>query len=485
MSKSLKQRTISAMIWTSVQKFGTMGIGFVSNLVLARLLTPADFGIIGMIAVFITISGTLVDGGFASALIQKKNPTKEDYSTIFYWNLFISTILFIALYLGAPAIERFYNMPDLSIIIRVQGLVLIINAFNIIQVNQLRKQLNFKRLANINIRTTIFATAICIIMAFMGYGVWSLVIQIIAATALQTIFLWYLSSWRPSFVFSMSSFKELFGFGAFILLTSIMDKLYRNIQALIIGRVFSATDLGFYTQAKKLEDTPVTGLSVIVNQVTYPVYSQIQDDLERMKRGISQSLRAITFLNFPLMILLIVIGEPLILFLFTDKWSESIPYFQILCFGGMFYTLCTINNNIFKSLGKSRAFFWVQLTKRVIGAFMLMTGIYLGGMIGLIWAVALTNYVFFVIGAYYSSKLSGYKILHQLTDIAPSLIFAVVAGIVAFLMSLLMDVPSIVMIIIQTLVYLLIYLGLAYFFKLDSLFIFYDIIAKKILKIKK
>lgn len=480
MPKSLKERTISGMIWSSVHKFGTMGISFVANLVLARLLTPEDFGIIGMIAVFIVISGTLVDGGFASALIQKKNPTKEDYSTIFYWNLFISVVLFITLYLTAPAIERFYNIPDLSIIMRVQGLVLIMNAFNIIQFNQLRKQLNFKLLASTNLRAAILGTTVCIVMAFIGFGVWSLVTQLLLTTFLQTIFLWYASSWRPALVFSRKSFRELFGFGSFMLLTSILDKTYNNVQALIIGRVFSAGDLGFFSQAKKLEDIPVRGLSTIVNQVTFPVFSQMKDDLERMRKGISKSLKAITFLNFPLMVLLIVIAKPLILFLFTDKWDESIPYFQILCAGGMIWTVNTTNTNIFKSLGRSDIYFYVQLTKRIIGVLMILYGLRYG-IEGMLYATALSAYVFFFVNTYFSSRLSGYSTLHQIKDIFPSFILSIAVGILVYLSSMVMrDFALVIMIFIQSVLYTIMYIGISYVLKLEAFIIYYEVIEKKL-----
>lgn len=474
--KSLKERTISGIFWSSVHRFGTMLISFFANIVLARLLTPEDFGIIGMIMVFIVVSGAFVDGGFASALIQKKDPNNNDYSTIFYWNLFISLVLFSILFIAAPAIERFYQMTSLALILRIQGFVLILNAFNIIQFNQLRKQLNFKRLANIHLLSTSLGSITGIIMAFAGFGVWSLVVKILTLGFFNSIILWFSSNWRPSFVFSRNSFKELFGFGSFILMASIVDKVYSNVQVLIIGKVFSASDLGFYTQAKRIEAIPVKGLSEVVNQVIYPVFSQLQDNIKRMKKGISLSLKSVTFLNFPLMVLLIVVAKPLVLLLLTERWSDSIPYLQILCIGGMIYTLNTANNNIFKSLGKSDAFFYVQLFKRIIGLFMIILGLRYG-LKGMLFAISFNFYLFYFISAFFSAKYSGYKIEHQLKDVAPAFIIAILSGLLTHFMGMPFNsFSNLGMLILQGVFYSALYLGFAYIFKLEALYIYYEII---------
>lgn len=467
------------MLWNSVQQFGVMFISFAVNILLARLLTPEDFGIIGMIMVFIALSEVFVDGGFASALIQKKAPTNADYSTVFYWNLFISLLLFILLFITAPFIERFYEMSNLTLILRVQGIILIINAFNIIQFNQLRKKLRFRELANVALIATLIGAIIGVIMAYLGYGVWSLVVKLLATSFFTTVFLWLKSKWIPSLVFSKRSFKDLFGYGAFILLTSLVDKIYNNIQQLIIGKVFSAGDLGYFTQAKKMEDIPVRGLSAVVNQVTFPVFSELQDDIERMKRGISKSLKAITFINFPMMVLLIVIAEPLILILLTDKWEASIPYFQILCIAGMIWTVLTTNTNIFKALGRSDMYFYVQFGKRVVGVLTILIGLRFG-IFGMLYAVAINAYLFFFINAYYSSKLTGYRIMHQIKDIGPQYILAVFVGIITHFVGTYMSVNVYVDLVILSLVYLILYLGLALLFKIEGCKTFLDIILSKV-----
>ncbi len=476
--KSLKERAIVGMIWSSVQRFGTMLISFATNLVLARLLTPEDFGIIGMIMVFIAISSALVDGGFASALIQKKNPTNEDYSTIFYWNLITSITLFVALFLFAPAIERFYQMQSLALVLRIQGLYLILEAFAVIQVTQLNKQLNFKRLANIRITSTSLGAVVGVAMAYKGFGVWSLVVKMLIISFLNGVFLWYSSIWRPSVVFSMNSFRSLFGFGSFMLLTSVANKVYENIQALIIGRLYTAGDLGFYTQAKKIQQIPVHGLSTIVNQVTFPVFSELQHDIKKLRIGVSKSLKAITFINFPLMIFIAISSRSIIKVLFTEKWYGSIPYLQILSMAGMLYTLNTANTNIFKSLGRSDTYFWVTLLKRVLGLFLIVIGAR-HSVFGMLWAVVVNTYAFFVVNAYFSSKLSGYLISQQLKDVGSAYVLSFISGLITYCVVSPVFEASVVKLIVQGVLFMFLYVGLSYFFRLEALHIYLEIIRKK------
>lgn len=468
------------MIWSSVQRFGTMIIAFVANIVLARLLTPEDFGIIGMIMVFIAISGIFVEGGLASALIQKKRPSNDDYSTVFYWNLIISTLFLTALYFAAPSIERFYEMPGLALYFRVVSLVLIINAFKIIQSTQLKKKLDFKKLANIYISATTIGAIVGIWMAYTGYGVWSLVGKMIALSFFQSLFLWVSSDWRPSFVFSNKSFRELFGFGSFMLLTSLLNKVYKNIQDLIIGKVFSAEILGYFTQARKLEEIPVQGLSAVVNQVTFPVFSELQDDIVKLKRGISESLKAITYVNFPMMVLLFILAEPIVLFLLTEKWSQSIPYLQVLSVAGMIYTLNTANTNIFKSLGKSDTYFYVTLTKRVVGIIFIIIGAQFGVM-EMLYAIVINTYIFFFVNAYYSQKLTEYSILDQIKDVFPSYVLSILTGVIVFKSFNIFVISSNFMIIIsQGILYSVIYLTVSYLLKLKAFKIYQRIIIKRL-----
>lgn len=455
------------MLWSSVQRFGTMTISFVANIVLARLLTPEDFGIIGMIMVFIALSDTLVNGGFASALIQKKEPTDIDYSTVFYWNLGASLFFFLILYFSAPAIAAFYSMPKLSLILRVLGIQLFINAFNLIQHNQLVKQLNFKRLARINIIATIVGAVVGITMALLGYGVWSLVVKLLIISFAQALMLWLGSSWRPLWYFSWSSFRQLFSFGSMMLLSSLAETLVANLQKLIIGRVFSARDLGFYVQAKKLHSIPERSLPQIVSQVTFPVFSSIQDNPNRMLGAVKKSMKSLAFINFPLMTMLIVVAEPLINLLLTDRWSDSIPYFQILCFGGMMYSLNSNNVNIMKALGKSNYVFFAGLIKRSITILFILIGLQFG-LTEMIIGYSASMYFWFFVNAYFSGKLINYGIVRQVSDLGFNYLTSLGAAIVTIVFTRNLDVNMYYLIIIQAFMFLGLYLLLSRVFKLEG-----------------
>ena len=318
MSSTLKQQTISGMLWSAIQRFGTMIISFVSNIVLARLLSPDDYGCIGLLAIFIVLAETFVNGGFGAALIQKKNPTQEDYSTVFYWNILVAILLYVVLFFIAPYVAVFYKIPLLSSVLRVQGIILIIHALSIVQLNILRKQLQFKKLSIIQLLSSVISVVVAIILAYSGFGVWTLVFQQLLLAFFVTLILWITTTWKPILCFSINSFKELFGYGSFLLLSDLMNNLCDNIQGLIIGLKFSARDMGFYTQARKLETIPTTSISQVVNLVAFPVYSKLQDNKEQLYLAVQKSSRMMNFLNFPLMILLVVIAEPLIVFLYSD-----------------------------------------------------------------------------------------------------------------------------------------------------------------------
>ena len=268
---SLKQKTVNGVVWSSVQRFGTMAITFASNIVLARLLSPDDYGCIAMLMIFISLANTFIDGGFGSALIQKKEPTDKDYSTILYWNIALSLLLYAVLFLCAPLVAQFYRMPLLTKVLRVQGVVLSFNALSIVQQNQLKKQLQFKKLSIVYVSASLISLAIAIVAAYHGWGVWSLVAQQISISVLHAILFWIVSKWRPIRVFSWSSFKELFKFGGFMLLSHLFSTLSNEIQGLLVGRMFTPATLGLYNQAYRLEGSAATATSSIIDQVTYPV----------------------------------------------------------------------------------------------------------------------------------------------------------------------------------------------------------------------
>ena len=465
--KNLKEKTVSAMIWSSIGKFGTMGISFVSNMVLARLLMPQDFGLIGMLHIFIAISEVFIQGGFGQALIQKRNPSHIDYTTVFYWNLFASVLLYWVLYMCGPAIARFYNMPQLCKVLRFQSLTLIISAFSVVQTNQLMKQLRFKELTVSFLYAAIAGTIVAVVMALKGCGVWSLVASSIVMSTVSVILLWGQSKWRPTHEFSWRSFQELFAFGGLMALSSLTDKLYTELQGLIIGKKYSAADLGYYSQAHKLEQVPISAISQIVTQVSFPVFSSLQDDRKRLLYGVRKNLSAVSYLNFPVSILLIVVGGPLIRLVYGPNWDVAIPYFQILCFAGMMYTTNSLNNQVIKALGKSNVYLYANLVKRGVGISLIFLGASFG-IWGLLSAVALNSYLFYVISATINKRLLGYGISRQLKDIGGNFLLAMVTGITTYFLGIMMPINQYLMLIIQIMFYAIMYIGLSKLFKFQA-----------------
>ena len=428
MDTALKQKTISSILWSLVQRFGVMIISFCANLVLARLLTPDDYGVIGMLLIFISVSNTFIDGGFGTALIQKKEPTQEDYSTIFFWNIFISVILTGILYISSPLISEFYRLPLLSDVLKVMGTVLVINAFSVVQTNILQKKFEFKKLATINIIANIAASILAIVLALRGFGVWSLVFRYLSCSLVISIILWITTKWKPMLTFKFKSFRTLGKFGGMVLLANLVETIYTEFQGLVIGRAFSAKDLGYYTQAKRLEEIPTLGITSAVNQASFPVYASIQDDKQSLKTLIRCNINTLSFINFPLYAILLIIAEPLFIILFSDKWLESVPYFRILCLAGAIYPITSLNTNIIKSLGKGNIYFYMQLFKRVIGICLIIGGLRYG-MLGLMWVLVLNAYLMYGVNIYFANKLLKYSLLEQLGDIVKNLYITILCSL--------------------------------------------------------
>lgn len=426
---TIAQKAFDGIIWSSLQRFGTMGITLVSNIILARLLTPDDYGCVGMLMIFISLANTFIDGGFGSALIQKKQPAAEDYSTIFYWNIVLSLILYIVLYFAAPLIAAFYKIPLLTPVLRVQGIVLIFNALSIIQQNQLRKKLDFKSLAIVNIISASIALTIAIMMAYQGMGVWSLVGQQISLSLFNAILFWIVSGWRPLQVFSWSSFKELFSFGGYILLSHLVSTFSNEIQGLLIGRRFNAYSMGLYTQAYRLEGSAATAVSGVIDQVTYPVLSSLQDDTVKLKVALKKFIQIPAFICCPFLAIMIVIAKPLIILLYTEKWSACVPYFQILCCAGVAVCLQGVANNAIAAIGKSNVFFWWTIVKRLLTVVLCVVGIFIGGMTGLLWACVLGAWGVYFINAYLVDRHIGYSFVAQILDIAPFILLSTILGL--------------------------------------------------------
>lgn len=472
------------MVWSALQRFGTMAVTLVSNIVLARLLTPEDYGCIGMLMIFIALSNTFIDGGFGSALIQKKEPTNVDYSTIFYWNFFLSIVLYGVLFLTAPFIASFYRMPLLTPVLRVMGLVLVFKAFCIIQANQTRKQLQFRKLAIINVVSSVLSLALAIVAAYKGFGVWSLVIQQLALDLFSAILYWIVSKWRPMLVFSWKSFKELFRFGGFMLLSNLFSSFSNEIQGLLVGRMFNPATMGLYSQAYRLEASAATATSSIIDQVTYPVLASLQDEKASFMAALKRFIQIPAFVCSLMMMIMIVVAKPLIILLFSEKWIDCVPYFQILCTAGLAVCLQGSANNAIAAIGKSKVLMTWTIVKRSLTIVLCMAGIWIGGMYGLLWGVVLGAWSVYFINAYLVARHVGYSFISQVFDILPFIILAVCVGLVTNYIGMLLHQNMYIVAIIQICISTALYLFCSWLFKFDSFLYLLNLLSNRLNKRK-
>ena len=480
MAKNLKQKAASGMVWAALQKYSTMIIAFISGIILARLLTPYDYGCIGMLSIFMVLAEAFIDGGFGSALIQKKQPTQEDYSTIFFWNLFMAVILYVVLYACAPIIARFYKIPLLSKVLRVQGVILFIYAFNIVQRNQLQKQLKFKVLSIITLSASIIALSVTIVMAYKGFGVWALVVQNILVSTIPAIAFWFFVKWRPVLVFSWKSFKELFSFGLFMFLTNLINQFSGQLQGLLIGRFYNASTMGYYSKAKKTEDLASHSISSVMTQVTYPLYANMQDDKKALANIIKRITMTLSYFSFPLLFILLLVAKPVFVILYSERWLQSVPYFQVLCIAGLASCLQAVNFQSIAAIGKSKIMFIWTVVKRMVGISAVIVGLLFWGMKGLLVGVVLNSWFSYFVNIGLVSKYIGYKWSDQLLCIMPVAIASVVAAVAAIFVGHLLNLSMYPDGIVKFFVYLIIYMGWSLIFKPEAYNYFLTIIPTKL-----
>lgn len=459
MAKSLRQKAVSGMIWTAIQKYSKMGISFISGIILARLLTPYDYGCIGMLAIFMSVSESFIDGGFGSALIQKRMPTQVDYSTIFYWNMGLAAVMYAVLYFFAPTIARFYEIPILCDVLRVEGLILFIYALNLIQRNQLKKQLRFKILAIVRIVTSIISLIITIIMAYMGFGVWALVTQNLISGIIPSLVFWFYVKWRPTWTFSWQSLKELFSFGGFMFLTHIINNVSTQLQGLFIGKLYNPSTLGYYSKAQGIERLASGTITGVMTAVTYPLYAEVQDNLPKMQNMIKRLTSTISFITFPLLAILLLIAKPVFVLLYSEIWVESVPYFQFLCIAGMGGCLTSVNTQCIAAIGKSKAMFYWTIIKRIVGVICIIGGLYIWGMYGLLVGVIINHWFSYFVNIWLVSKYVGYKWTTQCMDLIPIVLVTTMAGVISYFSVSLMKLDMYADGLTKLFIFVLLYVG--------------------------
>lgn len=418
------------MFWSMTENISKQGIHFVIGIVLARLLSPADYGLIGMCAVLIALGNTFVDSGFGGALIRKNNCTEKDYNTVFYANLIISVVFYLILYVTAPLISSFFKQPQLIPIIRALSLVIIIGAFNIIQRTILTKEINFKLQTKITIISSIISGGTGITMAVLGYGVWSLVFQSIIGNLLGVIFIWVYNSWRPKLIFSWKSFNALFAFGSNLLITDLINTIYNNVYYIVIGRYFSPASLGFFTRGETTVSLLTTNITNTVKRVSYPVLAKLQDDDVELKKMYRKLVKNTMLICCTLIFGLAATAEPFIVLLIGEKWLPTVPLIQLLSFAGIFLPLTTFNLNGINVKGKSKLYLKLQLTNKLMAIPVIIVGVY-WGIIPMLIGFIVVAFLYYIINVHYSSKLIKYPMKEQLADLMPIFI---VSGSVSLLM---------------------------------------------------
>ena len=466
--KNLKQKAVSGMMWSAIQKYSAMVIQFIAGIILARLLTPYDYGCIGMLTIFVVLAESFIDGGFGSALIQKKNPTQEDYSTIFFWNIGLSVLLYTLLFFSAPYIAGFYNLPILSSVLRVEGIILFLYAFNIVQRNQLVKKLQFKVLSIVAFTTSLFSLMVTIIMAYHGFGVWSLVAMHIVNVAIPALFFWFYVKWHPIWTFSWASFKGLFDFGLYMFLSHLLNQLCKNIQGLLIGKWFNPSTLGYYSKASRTESLAYTSISSIITQVAFPLYAEVQDDKNRLGNIIRKLTLTLSFLTFPLLFILLLCAKPLFVLLYSDRWLDSVPYFQVLCIAGLAWCLQSVNLMSISAIGKSKTMFVWTVVKRTTGIFFIVIGLIYYGMNGLLIGVIANQWFSYFVNIGLVSKYIGYKWWNQLVDILPIALVSIIVAIATYWVGILFRLPLYSDGFMKMCVYLLFYGSWSMIFKPEA-----------------
>ncbi|RXJ46028.1 lipopolysaccharide biosynthesis protein [Gelidibacter gilvus] len=434
---TLKKRALTALFWSALEQFGNQIIGFIISIILARLLLPAEFGLLAMVAVIIAIGNILIHGGLTQSLIRSGEVDNRDYSTVFYFNLFGSVVIYAITFVSAPLIADFFGQQELIPILRVLGITFIIGAFSAIQSTRLNKMMDFKTQMIVSTPSMIIGGISGILLAFYGYGVWSLVYSRIIQSTASTVQLWFHSKWQPMLVFDRERFRKHFGFGFKLMLSGLIDTIFTNAYTIIIGKFFAASQVGYYYKADGLQMLPVRSLSQIVTKITYPLFSEVQNNNVQLRGIYKRIMQMVLFFIAPTLIIMAVLGEPLFRFLFTEKWLPSVPYFQILCVGGILYPIHAYNLQILNVKGKSGLFLKLEIVKKILLVIVILISFQFG-IFGLLYGSVIVSMLSFFVNTHYSGKFIDYPAWEQIKELAPIILLAMITGILVYIIDIFM-----------------------------------------------
>lgn len=426
-TESLKQKTTKGIFWSTIERFSNQGMSFLFSVILARMLDPSDFGIIAMITIFFAVAQSFVDSGFSNALVRKTDRREEDLSTCFYFNIGVGIMAYIVLFLIAPLVASFYNQPILSPIIRITGLGVVLNSLCVVQQALFTIKIDFKSQAKVTLSATIISGIVGVVLAYQGYGVWALVWQGVVMTSARMALLWLMSKWRPTTGFSKSSFNYLFGYGSKLLASGLLDTIYNNIYPIVIGKFYTPAQLGNYSRALSFAQLPSSNITSILQRVTFPVLSTIQNDIPRLQANYRRLLKLSAFIIFPLMMGLAAVAFPMIRLILTPKWEGCSLYLQIICFALMWYPIHAINLNLLQVKGRSDLFLRLEIIKKIVGVCIMCITIPLGITAMCIGMVA-SSLISLFINTYYTGKLINIGCLKQMRDLTPIFINSLIMG---------------------------------------------------------
>lgn len=434
--ESLKNKTIKGVGWSAADALLGQGVTFIVGLVLARLLSPDEYGLIGICLIFTTVLNGIVDSGFSNALIRKKEVTDEDYNTMFTTNMAISIVLYVLLFISAPLVSDFFHRIELTALVRVTGLILFLNALSITQVTILTKNIDFKTKTKASLVSAIISGVIGIAMAFMGYGVWSLVAQQLSKQLLYTLCLWVLNKWWPKFTFYNDSFKYMWGFGWKLLASGILNNVWNQLYQVVIGRCYTSSTLGHYTRANECASIFSSNLTTIIQRVTFPVLSELQDDKKKLLISYRKLIKVSMFVTVICMFALGAMAEPMIYSLIGPQWHQAATFLPFICITMSLYPLHAINLNMLQVQGRSDLFLYLEIVKKIIT----LIPIFIGAFVGVYWmlcASIFTGFIAFLLNSWFTGKFLNYSSWQQLKDVLPSYLIALFIGFIVYLLKFL------------------------------------------------
>lgn len=461
-----KGNVISNFLWRFAERCAAQLVTLIVSIILARILTPSDFGTVSLVMVFTTIMQVFVDSGLGTALIQKKNADDLDFSSVFYFNFAVCLILYAGMFIAAPYIAGFYNDVSLTPIIRVISLTIVISGVKGIQQSYVSRNMLFKRFFFATLGGTIFSAFLGIGMAYAGCGVWSIVAQQLSNTAIDTLILWITVKWRPKKMFSWSRLKSLLSYGWKLLASSLLDTVYNNLRNLVIGKIYTSADLAYYNQGDKFPKVVITNINASIDSVLLPSMSGEQENCERVKSMTRRTIKTSTYIMAPLMMGLLFCAEPIVKLLLTEKWLPCVPYLRIFCFTYMFWPIHTANLNAIKAMGRSDFFLKLEIIKKVMGLALLLFTMRISVM-AMAYSLIVSGILSQIINSWPNWKLLNYNYFEQLRDILPSIIIAVGMGICVYFISFI-PMPTIVTLLIQIVIGAVIYIGVSAALKLEE-----------------